>query len=56
MPMKHSFTFLLSSIPGPSQETILALQLLARVYNPAPADNSSEDRWFDEHTLTGKAV
>lgn len=38
MPMKHNFTSLLSSIPGPSQETILALQLLARVYNPANTD------------------
>lgn len=53
--MKHSFTSLLSSIPGPRQETILALQMLARLYNPAVADDS-EHRWFDEHTLTSKAI
>lgn len=54
--MKHRFTSLLSSIPGPRQETITALQLFARVYRPAVADLMSEHRWFDEHPLTGKAV
>lgn len=53
--MKHRFTSLLSSIPGPRQETIIALQLLARLYSPAEIEQS-EHRWFDEHTLTSKAV
>lgn len=52
--MKHSFTSLLASIPGPSSETICALQLLARVYKPAAADRS-ENRWFDEHSLSREA-
>jgi len=52
--MKHSFTSLLASIPGPSSETICALQLLARVYKPTNAD-TLEDRWLDEHTLTSEA-
>lgn len=51
--MKHSFTSF--SIAGPSQETIFALQLFARAYTPKAADNL-ENRWFDEHTLTSKAV
>lgn len=53
--MKHRFTSLLSSIPGPRQETIIALQLLARIYQPATTENL-EHGWFDEHTLPGKAV
>lgn len=52
--MKHSFTSLFASIPGPSSETICALQLLARIYNPANPDRL-EDRWLDEHTLTSEA-
>lgn len=48
--MMHNFTSLLSSIPGPSQETILALQLFARTFKPSTAENL-EDRWFDEHAL-----
>lgn len=51
--MKHRFTSLLSSIPGPRQETIIALQLMARLYTPV---EESEHRWLDEHALTGKAV
>lgn len=53
--MKHSFTSLLSSIPGPSSETIYALQLLARVYKPTAAD-ILEDRWLDEHSLSGETL
>jgi len=53
--MKHSLTSLLSSIPGPSSETIYALQLLARVYQPAPTE-VLEDRWFDEHSLSGESL
>lgn len=52
--MKHSFTSFLSSIPGPRQETIYALQMLARVYNPASAE-SLKNRWLDEHSLAGEA-
>lgn len=54
VPMKHSFTSFLSSIPGPRQETIYALQMLARVYNPASAE-SLKNRWLDEHSLAGEA-
>lgn len=53
--MKHRFTSLLSSIPGPRRETIIALQLLARTLQPANAEES-EHGWFDEHTLASKAV
>lgn len=49
--MKHRFTSLLSSIPGPRPETILALQLFARAYNPANAAQL-ENRWLDEHALS----
>lgn len=49
----HSFTSIFSSVPGPRSETILALQMFARIYNPGTA-NSLENRWFDEHALTGE--
>ena len=53
--MKHRFTSLLSSIPGPRLETIHKLQVLARCYNPSNAENL-KDRWFDEHALTSEAI
>lgn len=53
--MKHRFTSLLSSIPGPRRETIHKLQMLARCYNPSNVENL-KDRWFDEHALTSEAI
>lgn len=50
---------------GPSQETICALQLLARTYHPKTisptitnGENTtfSEEGWLNEHPLSGKAV
>lgn len=39
---------------GPSKETLNELMLLARCYKAS--DNSSENRWLDEHPLTGESL
>ena len=43
-----------SACEGPSEDTLLKLMLFARCF--MPTDNPSEDRWFDKHTLSGKAI
>ena len=37
----------------PRLETLSSLMLFARCYKP---DNDLEDRWFDKHPLSGKAI
>ena len=43
-----------SACEEPSEDTLLKLMLFARCF--MPTDNPSEDRWFDKHTLSGKAI
>lgn len=43
-----------SACEGPSEDTLLKLRLFARCF--MQTDNPSEDRWFDKHTLSGKAI
>lgn len=43
-----------SACEEPSKDTLLKLMLFARCF--MPTEKPSEDRWFDKHTLSGKAI